>query len=1472
MVSPLAIGRPFFAPSVTAMVLLLTSFSALVLTAGSVSATAHSPIYISGDSQFTPENGVVGGNGTAENPYLIDGWEIDGSYGNAIVVEHTRAHFVIRNVSIFSYYYYYYDYTVRFYDVTNATVEDSTLYSNYLGLYAAYTSGLTISNVTFDSMYYGAQFDYSDNVTVRGSTVSNCWNYGIIIPYSRDVVVENNTFVNSGSYGVYSYGGSRLLVTGNNFTSTSYAVYLEGMEYVSVVANHMSSVYYPAMVYSSSGVLLSGNEVTYGTYGMYLYYCSDCEVSDNTLLYLSYHQVSLQYCTDTVVSGNVIVDTDDYYWNSEDSAIDIYSCERTVIVGNDISGVADTYTGYVGIYVQMAEDTLIEDNSIASRYAGVVMGYFFNYYSGYWTNDTRILNNSMDDVGYGVYANGYEYYGTPYLQSNLTISGNDFGADYYGAYANMARHVDVVSNTVSTEWGSGFGVYSSVDVDVSDNVFAEGETGLYIGSSVDVIVSGNNFSDCRRGAEIYEAGNLTVVDNQFLRDAHRGLRMSYVVDAYLSGNVFESDGILIEGYSLEHFASHEIPTDNTVNGLPVYYYKDLDGFVFDGVEAGQLIFANCTDVAVSNLDIADTDVAVELGFVTSGLFQDITTTGTDHAFYTYGVTDVTVTRLTAIGDFDYDDDDWEDILFYDQESTNLTITDSTMSDGYRGLQSYESTGLFVEDNLLESNYQGIMLDGTQGAYISQNSVVESRYYGLRSYYMSDSEVSGNTLSFGEYGMYLYSSSDSNVTDNVLYNNMYGLRTYYTYGMNYSHNTVTSNWEYGFESQYPSGDVYYGNTVAENGQYGIWMYSPSSVSVLGNDILSNGYGLYIQEGYGTAVAGNTFDSNWEGIHTESNDYLSASGNLFTENRVGLMAQWSYYQTVEGNTFDSNWDALYLDGGNDYTIVRNDLVRNGYRGVFMFDSGDSLIAMNNISGSYAGIQLFSSYSVEVYANNVSSNENGVYLAYSEDVAVYNNNFVGNIAQAYDSEGDENSWDMGYPEGGNYWSEYDGVDEYGGEFQDEPGPDGIGDTPHVIDGDTQDRYPFFLGLNNNFAPVALFTVSDLYGGTSTLFTADASVATDFEDGTDVLEVRWDWDGDGSWDVDWSTDKSAGHTYSAPGIYTLVLEVRDSGGLTDMFELEVAVDDEAPSTAVSYDGTEGSSGYFVSEVGFSLSPADDYSGVEVTMYSVDQGRWEAYDGEVTVSGEGPHTIEFYSVDRSGNAEPVQSSAVMIDTLSPVTRCVVSGVQGEEGWLSGDVSVALSAEDATSGVASILVSVDGSAWSAYHVPIALDDGVHEVLYMAVDAAGNNGTEGSTTVNVDSTAPVPSASVVGITDGVVSDTTVWIDVSGADATSGLASLTVSVDGSAFEPPSASSLVLEDMSEGSHLVVLRATDVAGNMAETMLAFEVDTEEGGGLSTTAMLLVLGVAAVAALFLLAVVLFIRMMNPRNEDPGAPPSEEEP
>lgn len=62
----------------------------------------HAPILILGNSDFTAANGVVGGTGTAADPYIISGWEItvpqNAKY--AIKIENTSAHFVIRGVII----------------------------------------------------------------------------------------------------------------------------------------------------------------------------------------------------------------------------------------------------------------------------------------------------------------------------------------------------------------------------------------------------------------------------------------------------------------------------------------------------------------------------------------------------------------------------------------------------------------------------------------------------------------------------------------------------------------------------------------------------------------------------------------------------------------------------------------------------------------------------------------------------------------------------------------------------------------------------------------------------------------------------------------------------------------------------------------------------------------------------------------------------------------------------------------------------------------------------------------------------------------------------------------------------------------------------------------------------------------------------------------------------------------------------
>jgi hypothetical protein len=66
----------------------------------------------------------------------------------------------------------------------------------------------------------------------------------------------------------------------------------------------------------------------------------------------------------------------------------------------------------------------------------------------------------------------------------------------------------------------------------------------------------------------------------------------------------------------------------------------------------------------------------------------------------------------------------------------------------------------------------------------------------------------------------------------------------------------------------------------------------------------------------------------------------------------------------------------------------------------------------------------------------------------------------------------WDNGYPSGGNYWGDYHGSDTMKGQFQNETGSDGIGDTLYGVNVNPQtpaelvqfDKYPL-MGMFNNF-----------------------------------------------------------------------------------------------------------------------------------------------------------------------------------------------------------------------------------------------------------------------------------------------------------------------------------------------------------------------------------------------------------------------
>jgi len=81
----------------------------------------------------------------------------------------------------------------------------------------------------------------------------------------------------------------------------------------------------------------------------------------------------------------------------------------------------------------------------------------------------------------------------------------------------------------------------------------------------------------------------------------------------------------------------------------------------------------------------------------------------------------------------------------------------------------------------------------------------------------------------------------------------------------------------------------------------------------------------------------------------------------------------------------------------------------------------------------------------------------------------------------------------------------------------------------------------------PTAVFTITPSAGTVGVEFQFDAGASYDPQDPTESLEVRWDFDNDGNFDTDYSTDKEITHSYGNEGSYTVNLEVRDTDGNSD-------------------------------------------------------------------------------------------------------------------------------------------------------------------------------------------------------------------------------------------------------------------------------------------------------------------------------------
>lgn len=161
--------------------------------------SSHSPIVINSNSDFViGQNGVTGGSGTKNDPYLIEGWYINASCSShAISIGSTTAYFVVQGCSL-----------------QNASGASGNPYAGVL-LHTVVNGMIKYNNISHCD--FGIRLDSSHHTTVYGNNITygtgcavGVWLFGLNNTVCRNSIQHNDCGIHLGN------------TTGTNIPTTTF--------------------------------------------------------------------------------------------------------------------------------------------------------------------------------------------------------------------------------------------------------------------------------------------------------------------------------------------------------------------------------------------------------------------------------------------------------------------------------------------------------------------------------------------------------------------------------------------------------------------------------------------------------------------------------------------------------------------------------------------------------------------------------------------------------------------------------------------------------------------------------------------------------------------------------------------------------------------------------------------------------------------------------------------------------------------------------------------------------------------------------------------------------------------------------------------------------------------------------------------------------------------------------------------------